>query len=184
METGRVLIRTAIFSALAAVIKIVLAPIPNVELLTLWIVIITVVYGLKAGVMVAFLGNTVADLYVGFGPWTFFISSGFVLVAVITWKAKPYVRSSFSYAVLAVIVTVIFDVFTVITSMSLLFGYSIKMALIQQYGFIVPPGYYPFGWVHLGANAVIFYFLAELLINKLRRINHIQQPTDFTINPE
>ncbi|MBU7016126.1 MAG: ECF transporter S component [Theionarchaea archaeon] len=85
METGRVLTRTAIFTALAAVIKIVLAPIPNVELLTLWIVIITLVYGLKAGVMVAFLGNTVADLYVGFGPWTFFISAGFVLVAVMAW---------------------------------------------------------------------------------------------------
>ncbi|MBU7016125.1 MAG: hypothetical protein HXS44_01350 [Theionarchaea archaeon] len=77
-----------------------------------------------------------------------------------------------------------FDVFTVITSMSLLFGYSIKMALIQQYGLIIPPGYYPFGWVHLGANAVIFYFLAELLISKLKKINHIQQPTNSTIDPE
>jgi energy-coupling factor transport system substrate-specific component len=182
METGRVLTRTAIFTALAAVIKIVLAPIPNVELLTLWIVTVTLVYGLKAGVMVAFLGNTAADLYVGFGPWTFFISAGFVLVAVMVWMVKPYLRSSFSYAVGAVVVTVAFDIFTVITSMSLLFGYSIKMALIQQYGLFIPPGYYPFGWVHLGANAVIFYFLAEPLIEKLKKINHTGEPPGSTVS--
>ena len=176
METGRVLTRSAVFTALAAVIKIILAPIPNVELLTLWVAIVVLVYGLRTGIIVAFLGNTAADLYVGFGPWTSFISAGFVLVAVVVWMVRARLRSSFSYAVGAVAVTVIFDIFTVITSMSLLFGYSIKMALIQQYGLFIPPGYYPFGWVHLGSNAVIFYFLAQPLIERLKKINHIGEP--------
>ena len=173
METGKFLTRTAIFIALAAVIKIILAPIPNVELLTLWIALVTLVYGLKIGVMVAFLGNTAADLYIGFGPWTFFISAGFVLVAVIVWVLKPYLHSSLSYGLTGALVTVVFDVFTVVTSMSLLFGYSVKMALIQQYGFLIPPAYYPFGWVHLGSNTVIFYVLAELLMEKLKKINNV-----------
>ncbi|KYK29659.1 MAG: hypothetical protein AYK19_19430 [Theionarchaea archaeon DG-70-1] len=172
MEAGKFLTRTAIFIALAAVIKIVLASIPNVELLTLWIAAVTLVYGLKTGVIVAFLGNAAADLYIGFGPWTFFVSAGFVLVAVIIWMVRPYLQSSFSYAVTAVIATVAFDVFTVVTSMSLLFGYSVKMALIQQYGLFVPPAYYPFGWVHLGSNAVIFYFVAEPFIERLKKINN------------
>ncbi len=169
METGEFLARTAIFAALAAVIKIVLASIPNVELLTLWIAAVTVVYGLKVGVIVAFLGNMIADFFIGFGPWTGFISVGFILVAVIIWVLKPYVTSSFRYAVVAVGVTVVFDIFTVITSMSLLYGYSVKMALFQQYFLFIP---YPFGWVHLVSNAVVFYFVAEPFINKLKIINH------------
>ncbi len=169
METGEFLARTAIFAALAAVIKIVLASIPNVELLTLWIAAVTVVYGLKVGVIVAFLGNMIADFFIGFGPWTGFISVGFILVAVIIWVLKPYVTSSFRYAVVAVGVTVVFDIFTVITSMSLLYGYSVKMALFQQYFLFFP---IPFGWVHLVSNAVVFYFVAEPFINKLKIINH------------
>ncbi len=171
METGKFLTRTAVFIALAAVIKIVLASLPNVELLTLWIATVTLVYGLKVGVTVALLGNTAADLYIGFGPWTFFVSAGFVLVSVLVWIARPYLRSSLSYAVVGAGATVVFDLFTVITSMSLLFGYSIKMALIQQYGLFIPPAYYPFGWVHLGSNALIFYFIAEPFIEKLKNIN-------------
>lgn len=178
------LTRTAVFVALAAVIKIVLAPIPNVELVTLWIAAVTLVYGLKVGVLVAFIGNTAADLYIGFGPWTLFVSAGFALIAVIVWLAKPYITSSAQYAVLAVVITVVFDVFTITTSMSLLFGYSIKMALIQQYGLFVPPAYYPFGWVHLGSNAVIFYFIAELFVNRLKRINNVHLTTPPEELPE
>ncbi len=173
METGKFLTRTAVFIALAAVIKIVLASIPNVELLTLWIATVTLVYGLRTGIIVAFLGNAAADFFIGFGPWTFCVSAGFVLVAVLVKIAEPYLKNSFSYAVVGVTATVVFDLFTVITSMCLLFGYSIRMALIQQYGLFVPPAYYPFGWVHLGSNAVIFYFVAEPFIGRLKKINTI-----------
>lgn len=173
METGKFLTRTAIFIALAAVIKVVLASLPNVELLTLWIATVTLVYGLKVGVLVAFLGNIVADFYIGFGPWTVFICAGFVLVAVIVWLVKPHLRSSLSYAVTAAAVTVVFDVFTVVTSMCLLFGYSIKMALIQQYGFFIPPGYLPFGWIHLANNVIVFYFVAEPFIGKLKKVSNV-----------
>lgn len=172
METGEVLTRTAVFIALAAAIKIVLASVPNVELLTLWVALVTLVYGLKMGAIVAFFGNTAADLYIGFGPWTFFISAGFVLVAVVVQIAKPFLYSSRSYAATAVVATVAFDITTVVTSMSLLFGYSLKMALYQQYGLFVPPAYYPFGWIHLGSNAIIFYFLAHPLVENLKKINH------------
>ncbi|MBU7014500.1 MAG: ECF transporter S component [Theionarchaea archaeon] len=172
METGEVLARTAIFIGLAAAIKIVLASIPNVELVTLWIAVVTLVYGLRVGVMVAFLGNLVADMYIGFGPWTLFVSLGFVLVACTVWTAKPLLTRSLSYGLIAAAATVIFDVFTVVTSMSLLFGYSLKMALFQQYGLFVPPAYYPFGWIHLGSNAIIFYILANPLIKSLKKVNH------------
>lgn len=172
METGEVLARTAIFIGLAAAIKIVLASIPNVEMVTLWIAVVTLVYGLKVGIMVAFLGNMVADLYIGFGPWTLFVSIGFVLVACMVWAAKPLLNSSLSYGLIAAAATVVFDVFTVVTSMSLLFGYSLKMALFQQYGLFVPPAYYPFGWIHLGSNAIIFYVLANPLIRNLKKINY------------
>jgi uncharacterized membrane protein len=172
METGEVLARTGIFIALAAVIKIVLASIPNVELVTLWIAIVTLVYGIRMGATVAFLGNLAADLYIGFGPWTFFISAGFVLIAVIVWITRQYLRSPFSYAAVGAVATVVFDVFTVVTSMSLLFGYSVKMALIQQYGLFVPPSYYPFGLVHLGSNTLIFLLVAEPLVGKLRKNNN------------
>lgn len=170
METGKFLARTAIFVALAAVIKIVLASVPNIELLTLWVATVTLIYGLKAGVTVAFLGNVVADFYVGFGPWTFCVSAGFVLVAVIVWLVSSHLRSSLSYAVVGTTATVLFDVFTVVTSMSLLFGYSVKMALFQQYAVFAP---WPFGWVHLGSNALIFYFVAEPFIERLKRINGV-----------
>jgi uncharacterized membrane protein len=172
METGKFLTRTAVFIAVAAVMKIVLASVPNVELLTLWITTVTLVYGLKVGAIVAFVGNTAADLYIGFGPWTFFVSAGFVLTAVVVWLVRTHLTSSFRYAVVAVVLTVLFDVFTVVTSMSLLFGYSVKMALIQQYGLFIPPAYYPFGWVHLASNAVIFYFVAEPFIERLKKINN------------
>jgi energy-coupling factor transport system substrate-specific component len=172
METGKLLVKCAVFIALAAVIKIVLASVPNIELLTFWIAVVTIVYGLKMGILVAFMGNTVADLYVGFGPWTVFISTGFVVVAMLFWLFRYYLRTSIRYAGMAIMCTVGFDVFTIITSMCLLFGYSVKMALIQQYGLFIPPAYYPFGWVHLGSNALIFYFLAQPIIGKLM---HIEQ---------
>lgn len=173
METGKLLVKSAIFIALAAVIKIVLASVPNVELLTLWIAIVTCVYGLKMGVLVAGIGNLAADLYVGFGPWSFFISAGFVIVAVIFYLVRSSLTTSLRYAGSAVLCTVVFDVFTIITSMCLLFGYSMKMALIQQYGLFIPPSYYPFGWVHLGSNALIFYFLAGPIIERVKRLeNH------------
>jgi uncharacterized membrane protein len=170
MEPGKLLVKCAVFIALAAVIKIVLASVPNIELLTFWIAIVTIVYGLKMGVLVAFIGNMVADIYVGFGPWTVFISTGFVLVAVLIWWFRPYLTAPPHYAGAAMACTVVFDVFTIITSMCLLFGYSIKMALIQQYGLFMPPAYYPFGWIHLGSNALIFYFLAEPIVKKLIHI--------------
>lgn len=173
METGKFLARTGIFIALTAAIKVALASIPNVELVTVWIAVVTIVWGLRSGVIVAFLGNMAADLYVGFGPWTIFISAGFALVAIIVWIAKPYLKNSIRYAAIAILTTVAFDVFTVVTSMSLLFGYSVKMALIQQYGIFIPPAYYPFGWVHLGSNALIFYVVAEPIIKKLKKINTI-----------
>ncbi|MBU6998981.1 MAG: ECF transporter S component [Theionarchaea archaeon] len=172
METGEVLAKTAIFVGLGAAIKIVLASIPNVEMVTLWIAVVVLVYGLKVGVMVAFLGNMVADLYIGFGPWTIFVSMGFVMVACFVWAAKPLLTGSLSYGLIAVAATILFDVFTVVTSMSLLFGYSVKMALFQQYGLFVPPAYYPFGWIHLGSNAIIFYVLANPLIKTLKKVNH------------
>lgn len=182
MEDGKVLTRTAIFIALAAVIKIVLASIPNVELLTLWVAVVTLVYGLKMGIIVAFVGNMAADLYIGFGPWTFFVSLGFVIVAVIFWVVKNHLKSSVWYAVTAGVATVVFDVFTVITAMSLLFKFPIKVALIQQYGLFVPPSYYPFGWVHLGSNLVIFYFVAESLIGKLKKSNVFTMSTTNSSN--
>jgi len=172
MEPGKFLVTCAVFIALAVVIKIILASVPNIELLTLWIALVTIVYGLRMGVLVAFIGNMAADLYVGFGPWSIFTSAGFVLVAVLFWLIRNHLTSSLRYAGSAIVCTVVFDVFTIITSMCLLFGYSVRMALIQQYGLFIPPAYYPFGWIHLGSNAVIFYFLAEPIIKKLTQITH------------
>ncbi len=171
METGKNLARTALFIGVAAVVKIILAAIPNVELVTLWIAVVTLVYGLKEGVLVAFLGNAAADLYIGMGPWTVCTSAGFVLVAVIVWVVGPYLKSSLLYCITAAAATVVFDVFTSITSMSLLFGFTIKMTLFQLYGLFVPPAFYPFGWVHLGSNAVIFYFVAPSVVEKLKKAN-------------
>ena len=159
----------SIFVALGAVFKIALAAIPNVEVLTFWIFVITVVYGLRIGFTVGVLANFAADLYIGFGPWTPFTSLGFGLVAVIVYLYKKAgFKSKRDYLYCGIIATVVFDLFTVITTTWLILGIPLLTALYMQYG-ILPPTFYPFGIVHTVSNAVLFSFLGTRVIDVLER---------------
>ena len=159
----------SIFVALGAVFKIGLAAIPNVEVLTFWIFVITVVYGLRIGFTVGVLANFAADLYIGFGPWTPFTSLGFGLVTVIVYlyNKKAGFRSKRDYLYCGIIATVVFDLFTVITTTWLILGIPLLTALYMQYG-ILPPTFYPFGIVHTVSNAVLFSFLGEKITEVLK----------------
>ncbi|MEA1993818.1 MAG: ECF transporter S component [Euryarchaeota archaeon] len=160
----------AMFVALGAVFKISLAALPNVELLTFWVFVVTVVYGLKVGITVGVLANAVADLYIGAGPWTPFTSIGFGIVAVIVYLYKRAgCRSQRDYLYCAILATVAFDVFTVITTSWLLFGVPLLPALYMQYG-ILPPTFYPFGIVHLVANGILFSLFGEKIVAILRSL--------------
>ena len=159
----------SIFVALGAVFKIGLAAIPNVEVLTFWIFVITVVYGLRIGFTVGVLANFAADLYIGFGPWTPFTSLGFGVVAVIVYLYKKAgFKSKRDYLYCGIIATVVFDLFTVITTTWLILGIPLLTALYMQYG-ILPPTFYPFGIVHTVSNAVLFSFLGTRVIDVLER---------------
>jgi len=158
----------AMFVALGAVFKISLAVIPNVELLTFWVFVVTIVYGLKLGIIVGVLANFTADLYIGFGPWTPFICLGFGLVAIIVHLYKKAgFRSKRDYLYCGILVTVAFDLFTVITTTCLIMGVPLLAALYMQYG-IMPPTFYPFGIVHTVSNALLFFVLGVKIIEVLK----------------
>ncbi|MHC1604520.1 MAG: ECF transporter S component [Candidatus Methanofastidiosia archaeon] len=159
----------AAFVALGAVFKISLAVIPNVELLTFWVFILTMVYGLKIGFTVGVFANFMADLFIGFGPWTPFICMGFGLVAIIThfYKKTAGFKSKRDYIYCGILVTVAFDLFTVITATWLVLGVPLLLALYMQYG-IMPPTFYPFGIVHTVSNALLFSILGVNIIKVLK----------------
>jgi len=163
----------AIFIALGAVLKITMAVIPNVEVLTFWIFIVTVVYGVKLGFVTGVAANMVADTYIGFGPWTPFISLGFGLVAIITYLyAKGGFNSKRDYMYCGILVTIAFDLFTVITATWLVLGVPLPVALYMQYGFM-PPTFYPFGLIHTASNALIFSLLGIRLVKILQMNAHV-----------
>jgi uncharacterized membrane protein len=161
----------AIFVALGAVFKISLAAIPNVELLTFWVFVVTMVYGPVTGSIVGIFANATADLYIGAGPWTPFICAAFGLVAVIVHLYKKAgLRSPREYLLCGILVTLAFDLFTVVTASWLVLGIPLLAALYAQYG-IIPPTFYPFGFIHIAANAVLFSALGAKIIGIIRNVS-------------
>ncbi|MHC1598658.1 MAG: ECF transporter S component [Candidatus Methanofastidiosia archaeon] len=158
----------SIFVALGAVFKVFLAVIPNVELVTFWVFVVTMVYGVKMGFLTGFLSNILADTYIGAGPWTPFISLAFGIVAIIThFYAKAGFNSKKDYIYCGILVTVVFDLFTVVTTTWLILGVPLPVALYMQYG-IMPPLFYPFGIVHTVSNAAIFSIASVKIISVLK----------------
>jgi hypothetical protein len=86
-----VLARTALFIALGAVFKASLSFIPNVELLTFWVFVNTLLYGYAYGAFIGVASNILSDIFfTGFGPWSIFVSLAFALAALFfhVWSGK------------------------------------------------------------------------------------------------
>jgi hypothetical protein len=139
----------AMFVALGAVFKISLAVIPNVELLTFWVFVVTIVYGLKLGIIVGVLANFTAE------------------AIIVHLYKKAGFRSKRDYLYCGILVTVAFDLFTVITTTCLIMGVPLLAALYMQYG-IMPPTFYPFGIVHTVSNAILFFVLGVKITEVLK----------------
>jgi hypothetical protein len=86
-----VLTRTALFIALGAIFKASLSFIPNVELLTFWVFVNTMLYGYVYGAFIGVASNIISDIFfTGFGPWSIFVSLAFALAALFfhVWFGK------------------------------------------------------------------------------------------------
>ncbi|EXJ23497.1 Substrate-specific component CbrT of predicted cobalamin ECF transporter [Alkalibacterium sp. AK22] len=65
------LTRTALLTALVSVSRLSFSFLPNIQPMTVLLMSITLYYGWRVGLTVAWLSVVITNIYLGMGPWTF-----------------------------------------------------------------------------------------------------------------
>jgi len=79
---SREISRIAMITATLVVGRLLLASIPNVQPMTTLIVLYTLVFGKKEGVLISVLSLFISNLYLGLGPWTIGQVAGYTIIVL------------------------------------------------------------------------------------------------------
>lgn len=69
--TTKELTRMAMVTAAMVVGRFIFSGIPNIQPMTALVILYTLVFGRKEGLLVALMSLVISNLYLGLGPWTF-----------------------------------------------------------------------------------------------------------------
>lgn len=147
--------------------KLVLAMIPNVEVVTLLLALYGYVFG-YLGIAAAFVFVSIEPLIYGFGTWVVSYYIYWPLVATVFWLlSKIGVKNRFVLTGVAVILTFLFGVITSLIDIGLLSGYFDNFW--YRFGVYYARGAV-FYAVQMLCNAALFPLLFKFLAEKLERV--------------
>ncbi|PED90003.1 ECF transporter S component [Bacillus toyonensis] len=154
----------ALMASLTVVGRIMFAFIPNVQPVTTIIIIVTLVMGLKYGVVVSGLSIILSNLVLGIGLWTIPQIIGYTVIALLTGFVIRPLFERISHITLS-----IYAAFT-----GLLYGFIMSLWQAPIYGMKYFWVYYlaglPFDMYHALGNFGFYFILAPILIPLLHKL--------------
>ncbi|ATO51811.1 ECF transporter S component [Brevibacillus laterosporus] len=154
----------AILAALSVAGRIALSFIPNVQPVTTIVILMTILMGLRYGLLLAIIVMILSNMVLGIGIWTLPQIIAYCAIVVVT---SIFMRPLFSK--LSLFVMALYAGFT-----GLLYGFIISLCQIPLYGSTYFLAYYlagiPFDTLHAIGNFVFYFVLAPLLLPLLHKL--------------
>ena len=152
----------ALLSTLAYIGRLLFAWIPNVQPVTVILLIITLEMGLVEGILTASLSMILSNIFLGMGPWTLYQIASFAIVILVFFCLKPLWRQTWKQPLLKL---------TFFTIMAGLTGYlyGFVISIFSVYFYHIPKFwvYYfqglPFDTLHTLGNIGFWILLSPLL---------------------
>ncbi len=140
--------------------KFALSFVPNVEIVTLLLMVYTIVFGIKVSLLCAFIFSTIEIFIYGFHTWLLGYYLIWPILILISAIMNTKIKTEYGYAVLAGIFGFTFGLFFAVIE-SLFYGI--------PYGISYWIRGIPFDIVHGVSNFIIVLFLFKPLINLLQK---------------
>jgi energy-coupling factor transport system substrate-specific component len=96
--SAKELVLVATIAAAAAAGRVLFAPVPGVQPLTVIVVATGVALGLRAGILAGGVAAIVSDLFLGIGPWTPWYVLGWGACGAVGALARPLLRRRIAFA--------------------------------------------------------------------------------------
>ncbi|MBQ2794206.1 MAG: hypothetical protein IJF05_05880 [Clostridia bacterium] len=167
----RAVCRIGLMAAAIECAKLVLASLPNIEVVTLFIAVFSFVFGWE-GLVATVIFVAIEPLIWGFGTWLISYLIYWPLVAVVFWLLgrltfrRVLVKAAVATA-LAVLLTVFFGVLTSLVDIGLFSGrfdnFFARFAVYYARGAV-------FYLLQIGTNAVVFPILFHSMTTKLYKL--------------
>ncbi|MDO4671057.1 MAG: ECF transporter S component [Aerococcus sp.] len=155
--SARHLALLALLSALAVVGRILMVPLPNIQPITVLVIIITLTMSVWDGLAVATVSLVISNVFLGMGPWTLFQLLSYAAIVLLTrllmthWYQSKQQKSRFLIALWAGICGLLYGIF--------ISGWNVWFYHMPSFF-----GYYvvgvPFDLAHAAGN-IVFYLLLE-----------------------
>lgn len=167
LSPARALALVGISAATVECAKLVLASLPNVEVVTLLLALYGYCFG-ALGVMAAVVFVCIEPIVWGVGPWFVTYLIYWPLVALVFWLLRAVrVKNRWIITGVAVILTVFFGVFSSLVDVGLFTGFFDKF--FERFAVYYARGAV-FYAIEIGCNAVLFPVLFPFLSAKLEKI--------------
>ncbi|MBC1520713.1 ECF transporter S component [Listeria aquatica] len=164
LKNTKILALLAVLSALAAAGRILFAPLPNIQPVTALVVMLTLLCGVRFGVLFATLTMVVSNFVLGLGIWTFGQVLGYAFIALLTGLfLRPY-RQKIPLWMMALFCGL----------MGFVYGLIQALLIAPIYGFAYFWVYYlaglSFDTLHATGNIVFYFVLAPIFLPLLTRL--------------
>lgn len=170
--------KVALVGIMAAIVecgKLVLASLPNIEVVTILLAVFSYVFG-PLGILAAVVFVFIEPVIWGFGTWMISYFIYWPLVALIfALLGRTRVKNRFVFTGVAVLLTVFFGVLTSLVDVGIFMGrfdnFFYRFSILYLRGI-------PFYLSHIACNAVLFPLLFPFLSSKLSRVaGHFRKKT-------
>ena len=161
----------ALLSTLAYVGRLLFSWIPNVQPVTVILLIITLEMGLVEGILTASLSMILSNIFLGMGPWTLHQIASFAIVILIFSCLKPSWRQTWKQPLLKL---VFFTIMAGLTG----YIYGFVISILSVYFYHIPKFwvYYlqglPFDTLHALGNIGFWIILSPLLPRIIQKYQH------------
>ncbi|MCR8984952.1 ECF transporter S component [Brevibacillus laterosporus] len=154
----------AILAALSVAGRIALSSIPNVQPVTTFVILMTILMGLRYGLLLAIIVMILSNMVLGMGIWIFPQIIAYCVIVVVT---GIFIRPVFPK--LSLFVMAIYAGFA-----GMLYGFINTLCQIPLYGSTYFLAYYlagvPYDTMHAIGNFVFYFVLAPLLLPLLNKL--------------
>ncbi|MBG9987823.1 ECF transporter S component [Aerococcaceae bacterium DSM 111176] len=162
-KAARRIVRLALTIGIAVIGRVLFQPLPNIQPVTVIIMLVTLYLGLMDGLMVAVGSILVSNIFMGMGPWTIGQIISFSIVVVLTYLLlKPIYDRKLPYRRYYGVITAIL--------MGLIYGLIISLWSVWLYKINHFWVYYfrgiSFDLMHALGNGA-FYFVLEPILSKI-----------------
>lgn len=162
-KAARRIVRLALTIGIAVIGRVLFQPLPNIQPVTVIIMLVTLYLGLMDGLMVAVGSILVSNIFMGMGPWTIGQVISFSIVVLLTYLLlKPIYARKSPYRKYYGVITAFL--------MGLIYGLIISLWSVWLYKINHFWVYYlqglSFDLMHAMGNGA-FYFVLEPILSKI-----------------